>query len=814
MVPVSLIELVEQALPADMSIADLTCFGKPEWRKHKQHMFLAYALRKSHRLNWTAYLENYPDVKASGVDPILHFLRNGVFEKRKLFSWHPDHKKSMGMHPKVSIIITNHNKGIFLQNCLDSVFAQTLNEIEVIVVDTGSTDESLDIIRNTAAKHKNMKILALPENLGLHLARKNGVAAVSGDYVMFLNSEDYLETNACECAWKQIAKGYDICEFKINPVTSRDLTEKRCKDFLSLYDWLPRGEYNGFDLIDLAYKDRKLSVQLICKIAVAGLVRQAFIEMEDGNYPYNADYYEFLIIAHKARNLLKISDTIYNKTVPPTGRFYPDYISPYPDKPRMLTLMEPIRRYCEDHALQTIYKHVQEYIFQDSLGALPDLDEKCANAWFTNLAIMFEPLYTAEYLLKYKFLKWEDVSSKFIYFKKPDKHKRIKRIGIYYLKVSPGGVETTIRNLIRLLRERGIEVVLFLQQRTEYDMLVAPHVPVYYVTFSQHNIQIDMQHVRDLHQAVVLSEVDIVLYMFILYPITLWDVILLKLMGVSVIGSARLDFNYELLTRGRKYPHSAMLQTLRCMDKVFCLSTSTQIYLRAQEIDAEYIPNTIRKCGTPIPASKHGDVIVVIARMHEKLKKVKHCLLVLREVLQERPNARMVFVGGWDVPDAKTKFYDYIKMLGLEGHVRVTDWTDDPFPHIDQAKLLFSASFLEGFPNGISEAQSRGLPVVMYYLDIMMAKDNESIIQVEQDDYKAAARVICSLLRDDAERIRLGKIALINAAKFSEEHFFNNIINLVETFANRSSMVYYSAKDYLTAIDGLAFYAGKSLPPL
>ena len=93
---------------------------------------------------------------------------------------------------KVSVIIPVYNSEDYLQECLDSLLKQTLHEIEIICVDDGSTDGSLQILEKNAANDKRIQILH-QENLHAGVARNNGLKAAHGEYVIFLDSDDFFE---------------------------------------------------------------------------------------------------------------------------------------------------------------------------------------------------------------------------------------------------------------------------------------------------------------------------------------------------------------------------------------------------------------------------------------------------------------------------------------------------------------------------------------------------------------------------------------------------------------------------------------------
>ena len=99
--------------------------------------------------------------------------------------------------PKVSVIIPVYNVEQYLRQCLDSVINQTLKEIEIICVDDGSTDSSLEILKEYAEKDKRITVMK-QENLHAGVARNAGLAVAKGEYLSFLDSDDFFELNMLE----------------------------------------------------------------------------------------------------------------------------------------------------------------------------------------------------------------------------------------------------------------------------------------------------------------------------------------------------------------------------------------------------------------------------------------------------------------------------------------------------------------------------------------------------------------------------------------------------------------------------------------
>ena len=95
------------------------------------------------------------------------------------------------MMPLLSIIIPAYNVETFLPKCLDSIFSQNCSDFEVICVNDGSTDGTLDLLERYAANHNNLKVISQP-NLGMSASRNHGLDVAEGDYVMFVDSDDWL----------------------------------------------------------------------------------------------------------------------------------------------------------------------------------------------------------------------------------------------------------------------------------------------------------------------------------------------------------------------------------------------------------------------------------------------------------------------------------------------------------------------------------------------------------------------------------------------------------------------------------------------
>lgn len=93
---------------------------------------------------------------------------------------------------KISIIVPIYNSSMYLDRCLKSIINQTYSNIEILLIDDGSTDNSLEICNQFAIKDKRIKVFH-KENNGVSAARNDGIEYSTGDYIAFIDSDDYLE---------------------------------------------------------------------------------------------------------------------------------------------------------------------------------------------------------------------------------------------------------------------------------------------------------------------------------------------------------------------------------------------------------------------------------------------------------------------------------------------------------------------------------------------------------------------------------------------------------------------------------------------
>lgn len=175
---------------------------------------------------------------------------------------------------KVSLIIPIYNVEDYLEKCLNSLIGQTYENVELILINDGSTDRSLKIAEKYAEVYKQIKLIN-QKNGGLSNARNTGIGVAEGEYIFFVDSDDWLELNAVqEIVTLMKRDELDLCLFGANSYLSdeKGLQRQFGKDYD--YSLMYKGVYRGKELFKMLYINREFKASA-CMYAVK---REIFVK--------------------------------------------------------------------------------------------------------------------------------------------------------------------------------------------------------------------------------------------------------------------------------------------------------------------------------------------------------------------------------------------------------------------------------------------------------------------------------------------------------------------------------------------------------
>ena len=212
---------------------------------------------------------------------------------------------------KLSIVIPIYNVGKYVRKTIDSVTSQTYDNLEIVCVNDGSTDDCPQILSAYAAQDKRIKVVN-QQNQGTYIARQVGVEAAEGDYIVFLDGDDELKPDACA----QIVSMVNETDADIVQFGMTILADKHDDEFLR---WITRflnpkkGVFEGSEnMIRKCYVEEKLPWNVIGKAIRSSVAKQAFRDMDQVRFSGLDDYVSTLYIYLYANKLYSSERKLYN----------------------------------------------------------------------------------------------------------------------------------------------------------------------------------------------------------------------------------------------------------------------------------------------------------------------------------------------------------------------------------------------------------------------------------------------------------------------------------------------------------------------
>lgn len=202
--------------------------------------------------------------------------------------------------PTLSVLIPIYNDDKYLSTCLDSVLKQDYSSFEVVLVDDGSTDESVAIAKEYAENVSRISLHQHPTNRGSLQARKTAIIHARGKYCCFMDADDYFSTSdALTLMIKLIEKqDVDIVQYSFEIVGPASQKEKQ--SLLTQLQPYPHRITGAKMILNTCFKNWRYAWNLCGKVYRTSLCKKAVMYIEDGYSVMAEDAYSFFIIAYFA----------------------------------------------------------------------------------------------------------------------------------------------------------------------------------------------------------------------------------------------------------------------------------------------------------------------------------------------------------------------------------------------------------------------------------------------------------------------------------------------------------------------------------
>ncbi|EKQ56661.1 MULTISPECIES: glycosyltransferase [unclassified Clostridium] len=183
----------------------------------------------------------------------------------------------------ISVIIPVYNVGDYIKECLESILMQTYKDLQIIIVDDGSSDNTMNIVNEYEDKFENYTILH-QKNAGVSVARNTAFNHIEGEYTMYIDPDDFLECDMLEKMQKEAeAKQVDIVISEYYVYYNKNDS----RNYIESYDIDARKIYNNYYVIDMML-NYELQGQLWNKLFRTQLLKEIEFKFEPGRYIQDA----------------------------------------------------------------------------------------------------------------------------------------------------------------------------------------------------------------------------------------------------------------------------------------------------------------------------------------------------------------------------------------------------------------------------------------------------------------------------------------------------------------------------------------------
>lgn len=667
---------------------------------------------------------------------------------------------------KVSIIVPVFNDGFMLEESLNSLRKQSYSNIEVICVDDKSEDNCVDIISSIALEDSRFKLIRHAENMSASQARKDGVLAASGDYIMFLDGDDLFYEYSVERALCAIEENnVDILQFGTSVINKGNMSQSRIDMNKRLLK--PNLIKIEGDITEACFLKKKISFNIWNKIYKADVCKQAFNCIEDGKFYKAQDLYAFYSISNFAKSFFAIEDElyIYNFGLGVTGGDYIDF--------------ERFEKLVEQHKIpKAIARFNQKYNVNKNECLLKiddNLFNECISKYFAqlldcdkergliHLLDSFGADKVIEYLSSKYWYKRDYIGELFSDFKIFHESKsNIKNVALYYPNFSNGGAQRVTTEIANLLVEDYSVTLIsdFESQDDNNEYFIKQNIKREYIpNLKESKVQNYKNRYYKLKEIIEKNNIELFITGLWIDPVTYWDILSLKLLNRNVKVIIHSHNTFSLPYKIQDQTSMDLLYRYKFTDGNVCLSKLDEKFISCFNSNCKYIPNPsfnkIKSVVNDRPATKN---ILWVGRI-SKEKNPEDSIKMMEYVLQEIPDAKLKILGDGS-KDILANMQKLIEEKNLNNSVSLEGFQSDVDKYYNEASVVVCTSQYEGWCLVIHESLSHAIPVVTYdmpYLEFL--RDDKGLCIVKQKDIYSMAKQVIKLLSDSEFYLQKSKEA-------------------------------------------------------
>ena len=690
--------------------------------------------------------------------------------------------------PRVSIIIPAYNVEKVVERSCACALGQTIHDVEVVVIDDGSTDDTAAVVEGIAARDERVRFVRHEQNKGRLEARRTGIELARGEFTLFLDADDEIVPDLAERLLELQDGRFDIvqCSFEMRYLSYISPDERRFNDD---FNRAPDQEAYGDDVTHVVFRDRLTTWSLCGKLMRTDLLKEAIAEVPASSLTQAEDACIFFIvscIAQSYRGIADLKGYIYNIDLGGSdARWKHMDFEQFSFSCRYVDSMDMIGEYIERHGLwdrlvddyRTVrYEHVRAVA--DKL--ITHVDRAVRARAFDKLVTSWEPEEAIAGLCE---AGWDRPADCLQDVARADALKcpprEVRTVAAYLYGMSIGGAERVAADLVWLWHGQGLRVVFFsdvARGACAYDLpddVVWVQLPEA-VTMRQGEYGPRAQLIAD---ALRRYHVDALVHHQWWSPLLAWDSMLVKTLGVPVCVISHNIFAaqfYEI--NPQEFDHSRIL---RHVDALVVLSEADKRFWDKFNPRVRCTVNPMTTMPDEGRRSKlMGKNVVWVGRLSSFDKQPQEAIAIMARVIAQDRDATLTLVGPAPSKHDLQQLKSLAKKLGIEKNVEFAGAHDDPSPFYERAAVHLLTSRVDGWCLVLAESKAHGLPCVMYEMPYLtLTQGDRGILAVPQGDRESAARAVANLLSDADMRGQLGQeafehiqeIAAIDRGKFWAE---------------------------------------------
>lgn len=676
------------ALPEGLDVDELKALVPTDMWEKDAETAAVLALRRSGKFDEEAYLNAYPDVKESGMGAIEHYVRYGIGEQRRL--------ETLPHRPKVSVIIPVYNNAQYLSECIESVIKQTLKEIEIIIVNDGSTDiKAIEILYNYAKKDNRIKLVH-KKNTGYGHTMNIGLSKATGEYIGIVESDDYIDITMYSVLY-DIAKktGVDIVQSDLRTFFGKNENRK----FVS-YDITHKKWYNTILVPEYAIESFNANGMLGTTSAIYShnFLKEKSIHWNNTPGASYQDIGFWFKTRTVANYIYYVDKKFYNIRRDNECSSVHDASNLFP----VCYEYESIKRFIlnRKYINKNFYKLLIKRKFLTYQWCLNRADASVKNKFLDRYIIDFkEHEFTNTLYMDYFNNKEKKILLSILEKYDPNKH---KFVCIYTASLAHGGLEKAACNLSIILKEMSYGVIFFLL----YDETFSYDFSGDYVILNLHEKNnINILNISDVIFDFKFKKITPIEY-FVDYCVKNY-----AKKYISTIHSCgeRCKYYFDQIKQSMNKNNIKSIKSIICVSEKVREDFITY-YGNMHNLVTVHNPIKSRINKDIIkPYQEYSSFILLCCRLDATF--IKGIDIVLKSFLQSKTSddTYLLCVGNGQIEEKLMKelkkYNNYSKIIQI-------GFTEDIYSIMVKAKFLISASRYEGFPMVLLESLACNTPVL------------------------------------------------------------------------------------------------------